>query len=142
GGKRRGRRPPLLSLAKPRSTAIVGARAVRPALSRNGPWEKLMPYLIDATDKPDSTALRAAERPQHMAYLDGNLARLIAAGAKLRDDGETAWGSLYLIDVDDRAAAEAFINNDPFQKAGLFGKVEISRWRKAFLDGKKMPPKT
>lgn len=97
-----------------------------------------MPYLIDATDKPDSAELRAAERPKHMAYLDSNLPKLIAVGAKLRDDGTTAWGSLYIIDVDERAAAEAFINNDPFQKAGLFGKVEISRWRKGFLDGKKL----
>ena len=32
--------------------------------------------------------------------------------------------------------------DDPFSKAGLFGKVEISRWRKGFLDGKKIPPKT
>ena len=44
--------------------------------------------------------------------------------------------------VDDRASAEAFINSDPFSKVGLFGKVEISRWRKGFLDGKKIPPKT
>ena len=101
-----------------------------------------MPYVIDATDKPDSAALRAAERPKHMAFLDSNLPQLIAVGAKLRDDGETAWGSLYIIDVDDRAAAEAFIKDDPFSKAGLFGKVEISRWRKGFLDGKKIPPKT
>jgi len=101
-----------------------------------------MPYMIDATDKPESAALRTAERPKHMAYLDSNLARLIAVGAKLRDDGEAAWGSFYIIDVDDRASAEAFIRNDPFSKAGLFGKVEISRWRKGFLDGKKIPPKT
>ena len=101
-----------------------------------------MPYVIDATDKPDSAALRAAERPKHMAFLDSNLPQLIAVGAKLRDDGETAWGSLYIIDVDDRVAAEAFIKDDLFSKAGLFGKVEISRWRKGFLDGKKIPPKT
>jgi uncharacterized protein YciI len=100
-----------------------------------------MPYLIDATDKPESTALRAAERPKHMAYLDSNLPRLIAAGAKLKDDGETVWGSLYILDVDDRASAEAFIRNDPFSKAGLFGKVEITRWRKGFFDGKRVPPK-
>jgi uncharacterized protein len=101
-----------------------------------------MPYMIDATDKPESAALRAGARPKHLDYLDSNLARLIAVGAKLRDDGETVWGSFYIIDVDDRASAEAFIQNDPFSKAGLFGKVEISRWRKGFLDGKKIPPKT
>jgi uncharacterized protein YciI len=101
-----------------------------------------MPYLIDATDKPESGALRTAERPKHLAWLDSNLPRLIAGGPKLRDDGETACGTLYILDVNDRAAAETFIKDDPFSKAGLFGKVEITRWRKAVLDGKKIPPKT
>ena len=34
-------------------------------------------FVIDATDKPDSAALRAAERPKHMAYLDSNVAKLV-----------------------------------------------------------------
>jgi uncharacterized protein YciI len=103
---------------------------------------KRMPYLIDATDKPESAALRTAERLKHLAYIDSNLPLLIAGEPKLRDDGETACGTLYIVDVDDRAAAETFIKNDPFSKAGLFDKVEITRWRKVVFDGKKIPPKT
>ena len=64
-----------------------------------------MPYLIDATDKPDAAALRQAQRPEHLAYLEANLRRLIAAGAKLRDDGATAWGSVYILDVEERGRA-------------------------------------
>jgi uncharacterized protein YciI len=101
-----------------------------------------MPYLIDATDKPESAALRMAERAKHLAYVDSNLLRLIAGGPKLRDDGETACGTVYILDVDDRVAAETFIRDDPFSKAGLFGKVKITRWRKAVFGGKKIPPKT
>ena len=86
--------------------------------------------------------MRAAERSKHLAYLDSNLTRLIAGGPKLRDDGETTWGTVYILDVDDRAAAETFIRDDPFSKAGLFGKVENTRWRKVVFDGKKIPPKT
>ena len=48
-----------------------------------------MPYHIDATDKPGSTEIRAKHRPEHLAYLDANVAKLIAVGAKLSDDGET-----------------------------------------------------
>ena len=98
-----------------------------------------MPYLIDATDKPDTQALRQAARPEHLGYLEANLPRLIAAGAKLRDDGVTAWGSVYILDVEERAAAEAFIAGDPFAKAGLFGQVAITRWRKGFFDFKRLP---
>lgn len=100
-----------------------------------------MPYHIDATDKPDAAKLRADTRPQHLAFLDQNAPRLIAAGAKLRDDGETAFGSIYILDTDVRAEAEAFIQSDPFSKAGLFGGVVITRWRKGYFDGAKVPPK-
>ena len=101
-----------------------------------------MPFMIDATDKPKNEALRRDTRPEHMAFLERNLPKLLAAGAKLRDDGETAWGSLYLVDVDDRASAEASIKADPFSKAGLFETVNISRWRKGFFDFAKVPPKS
>jgi uncharacterized protein YciI len=100
-----------------------------------------MPFLIDATDKPNSAELRQTTRPLHMAYLESNVRRLLAAGAKLRDDGETAWGSAYILDVEDRAAAEAFIRDDPFSKAGLFGTVAVTRWRKGFFNFEKQAPK-
>jgi uncharacterized protein YciI len=95
-----------------------------------------MPFLIDATDKPDSAELRAKTRPEHLEFLKASLPKLLAAGAKLSDDGATAFGSAYIVDVETRAEAEAFINADPFTKAGLFGTVNISRWRKGFFDRK------
>lgn len=97
-----------------------------------------MPFLIDATDKPNSAELRAKARPEHMEFLKASLPKLLAAGAKLADDGVTALGSAYIVDVDDRAAAEAFIHADPFHKAGLFGTVTITRWRKGFFDYKQL----
>jgi uncharacterized protein len=100
-----------------------------------------MPYLIDATDKPDSSALRQAHRPAHLRFLEDAVASLIAAGAKLSDDGASAWGSVYILDVEDRAAAEAFIAVDPYFAAGLFGSVAITRWRKGFFDFHRMPAK-
>jgi uncharacterized protein len=100
-----------------------------------------MPYLIDATDKPESHALRAAHRPAHLRFLEDNVARLIAAGAKLADDGGAAWGSIYIVDTDDRAVAEAFIAADPYVAAGLFASVAITRWRKGFFDFHRVPQK-
>ncbi len=61
---------------------------------------------------------------------------ILAAGAKLSDDGGSMTGSLLIIDTEDRAEAEEFAANDPFSQAGLFESVEISRWRKAIFDGK------
>ena len=91
---------------------------------------------------PTSPTARSCARrtgPTHLAYLEANLPRLLAAGAKLRDDGTTAWGSVYIVDIEDRVAAEAFIAADPFDKAGLFATVAITRWRKGFFDYRRVP---
>jgi uncharacterized protein YciI len=61
---------------------------------------------------------------------------LLAAGALIDDDGTGGKGGILLVDTDDRAVAERFIAEDPFTKAGLFEKVTVTRWRKAFFDGK------
>lgn len=93
-----------------------------------------MPYLIDATDKPGVAGLRAAHRPDHLAFLAASLPVLLAAGAKLDDDGEKPLGSFYIVDVADRAAAAEFIGQDPYQRAGVFGSLVITRWRKGFFN--------
>ncbi|MBZ5487535.1 YciI family protein [Halomonas aquamarina] len=94
-----------------------------------------MPYMIETFDKPEHQALRLAVRDVHLAYLDAHKERLLACGAKLSDDGATASGGLYLLDCETREAAKAFIDADPFSQAGLFERVVICRWRKAYLDG-------
>lgn len=93
-----------------------------------------MPFAILTVDKPNSLALRNQTRAEHLAYLDANKDRLLAAGAKIDDDGEGGYGGVILVDTDDRAEAEAFIQNDPFTKAGLFSGIEVVRWRKAFFN--------
>jgi uncharacterized protein len=93
-----------------------------------------MPYAIIAEDRPDGGALRRDKRPEHLDYLDAHKDLLLAAGAQFADDGTTPIGSILLLDVDDRAAAEAFAQNDPFAKAGLFQSVTIVPWRKVFFD--------
>ena len=43
---------------------------------------------------------------------------------------------MYVVDLDSRAEAEAFIAADPFSEAELFERVVITRMRKAYVDGK------
>ena len=94
-----------------------------------------MPFIIETFDKPGHEHLRRGARAEHLAFLEAQAARLLACGAKLSDDGSDAGGGLYLVDVETRAEAERFIA-DPFAKAGLFERVAIQRWRKAYLDGR------
>jgi uncharacterized protein YciI len=96
-----------------------------------------MPYMIETWDKPGTLDLRAQLRPAHLEYLDANKALLIACGAKLDEAGNAMGGGLYVVDLDNRDAAQKFIEADPFHMGGLFERVNINRWRKAYVDGKR-----
>ncbi len=91
-------------------------------------------FVILATDKTDAAQIRADARPAHLAYLKGFGDRIVAGGATLSDDGEGVTGSFLMVDMADRAAAEAFAGDDPFAQAGLFQSVEIRRWRKVIFN--------
>lgn len=84
-------------------------------------------YVIMAFDKPDSAQLRLDTRPAHIEYV---LSRgsIIAGGPFMSEDGETMIGSLVVLDVASHAEAQAFAADDPYNKAGLFEKIEIRRW--------------
>jgi hypothetical protein len=89
-----------------------------------------MLYIIYQIDKPASESLRAAHRAAHLQYLEDHKDILVLGGAMLAEDGKTRTGSVLIINVPDREAAERFSANEPFRKAGLFARVEINRMRR------------
>jgi len=93
-----------------------------------------MHFTIRCTDKAGSLDLRLATRPAHLAYLQANIAKLVLVGPVL-DEAGRAKGSLYVVDVADRAEAERLAADDPYAKAGLFSHVEIDPVRVVFKDG-------
>ncbi|MGQ1840282.1 YciI family protein [Kocuria turfanensis] len=95
-----------------------------------------MPYLIETFDRDNAYDRRMELREEHLRYLETIAEKLLACGAKLSDDGETADGGIYLVDVDSRVEATALIEADPFYRGNLFREVKIQRWRKAYLNGK------
>lgn len=97
-----------------------------------------MPYAIQTRDKPGTAQLRADTRAAHLDYLTKNKDLLLAAGALIEDDGSGGNGGILIVDTDDRKVAEKFIADDPFTKAGLFERVTVTRWRKAFFDKQRL----
>ena len=89
-----------------------------------------MLYIIYQEDREDGAAIRAATREAHFAYLDRHKDILVLGGALLGDDGAARTGSVLIINVADRAAADAFSTNEPFRRAGLFRTVKVSRMRR------------
>ena len=89
-------------------------------------------YAIRCQDVPESAGLRAEALAEHRAYLKSQSDKIVIAGAALAEDGESATGSVFIINVADRAGAEAFSEGDPFTKAGVFASRDITRMRKGF----------
>ena len=76
-------------------------------------------------DKPNSAELRQRMRPEHKAYLATMADRMAFAGPFTHDDGTTMLGSLLVIDFPDRGAAHAWLAEEPFTKAGLYGSTSV-----------------
>ncbi|MEV0900669.1 YciI family protein [Actinoplanes sp. NPDC049802] len=90
-----------------------------------------MEFLCYHRDRPGSPALRLELGEAHWAYMDGFASQLIARGPTLTPDGETATGSLHIVDLPDAAAARAFAFDEPNYQAGVYRDVLLRRWRNA-----------
>ena len=87
-----------------------------------------MSFALICLDRDGALELRKANRDAHLAYV-AETGVVSIAGPFLDDDGGMN-GSLLVLDVPDRAAAEAWAAGDPYAKAGLFESVTIRAWKK------------
>jgi len=82
-------------------------------------------FVFHLIDRADAGDLRQRVRPEHKSYLAAVADRIAFAGPLTQDDGQTMLGSLLVIDFDDRAAAERWMAEEPFTKAGLYQSVSV-----------------
>jgi len=87
-----------------------------------------MPFVLICRDRPGAAETRRANREAHLAYVDDT--GVVTFAGPLLDDAGGMTGSLIVLDVADRAAAEAWSAADPYRKAGLFERVEVHGFRK------------
>ncbi|HEX2541707.1 MAG TPA: YciI family protein [Caldimonas sp.] len=80
-------------------------------------------------DRAGAGELRLQHRPAHKAYLAAVADRICVAGPLLADDGETMTGSLLVVDFDSRAAATAWLRDEPFTRAGVYARQELHPFR-------------
>ena len=99
-------------------------------MAANGGAERVLYIIYQVDNMEKSEAIRQATRPAHFAYLEEHKDILVLGGGMLADEDDTRVGSVLLINVPNRAAAERFSANEPFRKAGLFERVEITRMRR------------
>jgi uncharacterized protein YciI len=86
-------------------------------------------FAITCWDKPGALDERVQHRPDHVAYLKTQDSVIRVAGPQLDEAGQMC-GSLFVVEVDDLAAAKAFNAGDPFVQRGVFGRVDIRGFTK------------
>lgn len=86
-------------------------------------------WYIRGWGKPGTNDKRNELFAAHQAYFKPyDAAHFIVRGGVLADDGTTWVGSANLMALPDRAAVEAFMAGEPFNKNGLFERVLIERY--------------
>ena len=89
-----------------------------------------MLYMCYGVDGPDGAARRDGAREAHFAWLKAHEDILVLGGATLADADDTRTGSVLIVNVPDRAAADAFADGEPLRKAGVFSSYTVTRLRR------------
>ncbi len=84
-------------------------------------------FALICRDRPGHLQTRLDNREAHLAYIRDT--GCVTLAGPLIEQGEMC-GSLVVIDRDDLAAARAWAAGDPYAKAGLFERTEISEWKR------------
>lgn len=98
-----------------------------------------MLYVIFGLDAPDSGPKRAANRPAHLERVKAlhEQGRIAIVGPLPKLDAPSleggAAGSLIVAEFDSLDAARAWIDADPFSKAGVYASVEVRPFIKLSL---------
>jgi len=82
-------------------------------------------YIFCLIDRDGVADLRTAHQAAEEAYLKDVNDRIFFGGTLLDDKRTDARGSFYVIDFNDRAAAEAWFDKSPFKTAGIYRQATI-----------------
>ena len=86
-----------------------------------------MHFVVIGKDKGRGE-LRRRHRADHLDFVAGEQEKIVYAGPLLEEDRMV--GSLFVFDLPDRAALDAYLARDPYFAEAIFESVEIyeSRW--------------
>ena len=97
-----------------------------------------MLFTVQFEDNPGlGEAMRKRHMPDHLAFLDANAERILAAGPLLSPEGAIE-GGLWLVEAEDSSAVEGLVKADPFWPTGLRRGFRILHWRRVFAEGRRL----
>ncbi len=95
--------------------------------------DKPAQWVIFAWDRAGQAGARAANIAAQKDYARALGERLIGYGHVVSDDASETLATTWFVQLDERAAAEAFIAADPLNRAGVYEKTDIRRWSNSYL---------
>jgi len=90
-----------------------------------------MLFVATCLDKPQSLETRKADRPAHLACLDGLGRRVKVGGALLAEDFETPIGSMIVFEGASEKDVLSLLSEDPYSQARRFQSVSVRPRRPA-----------
>jgi uncharacterized protein YciI len=94
--------------------------------------EKPAQWAIYCWDDTGTLEARGTFLQDQKIYVAGFGDRVIGYGHFVSDDGLDTLGTGFFMQLDDRAAAEQFVADDPLNKAGVYARVDLYRWSNSF----------
>ncbi|RKG31866.1 hypothetical protein D7V21_13270 [Acinetobacter guerrae] len=94
-------------------------------------------FVVTCTDNDGTFEKRLAIRPEHLERLQklDDEGRLIVAGAMPKDPTNPQagfYGSTIIVDFESREALDAWLQEEPFLREGIYAKIEVKPFNKAF----------
>ena len=80
---------------------------------------------------------RMSVRPRHLEGMKKLGKEIICAGGLLDDKGRMK-GSALVIEFEDRAALEEYLNNEPYVTEGVWQKIEVEVMNVVLVNGEKV----
>jgi uncharacterized protein len=84
-----------------------------------------MHFTVYCLDHDGVVERRLEHYDAHKAYLQTSPVKTLISGPLTRVDGTTMIGSFFLYEAEEIAAIEAFVKDDPFNKAKIWKSIDI-----------------
>jgi uncharacterized protein YciI len=94
---------------------------------------KAAQWVVTVWYAPDAAAQRDSLLPAQQRYVAGFGDRVIGYGHIVPDDGAGLLATTFFVQLDDRAAADAFVADEPLNRAGIVDRITVQRWSNSFL---------
>ncbi len=96
-----------------------------------------MQFIIMAYDGENMLDKRMEIRPQHLEGMARLGKHVVCAGGLLDEEGKLK-GSALVMEFDDRAGVDEYLENEPYVKAGVWKMIEVEQMNVVIMDGEKV----